>query len=106
MTSNTKKRLIWSPVGGLAIPTAYFLLLNLLNHIFHSTVTPAMRWFAMPLIWPAYVYDFVVPRLIEPVTFEMPGTGFWLFLYIGNFVFYSLLTYLLIRHSQRMPRLR
>jgi hypothetical protein len=106
MKPSTKERLIWSPVGGLAIPTAYFLLLNLLDHAFYSTITPALKWLTMPLIWPAYIYDFLIPRPVEPVSFEMPGPGFWLYLAVANFLFYSLLTYLLIRRKQGMPRLR
>jgi hypothetical protein len=106
MNPSAKKRLIWPPVGGLAIPTAYFLLLNLLDSAFHSIINRAFQWFALPLIWPAFIYKFLVPRPTEPVSFEMPGPGFWLFLVVGNFLLYSSLTYLLIRRRQRMPRLR
>src|SRR4051812_7933907 len=106
MKPDVKKRLIWSPVGGLAIPIAYYLLLFILYYIFRPIMAPAVEWLAMPLIWPAYLYDFLAPKLAEPVSFEMPGTGFWLYIATANFLFYSLLTYLLIRRRQRMPRLR
>src|SRR5689334_17174158 len=106
MKPSTKERLIWSPVGGVAIPTAYFLLLFILYYAFRPVIAPALKWFTLPLIWPAYIYDFLVPKPAEPVSFEMPGLGFWLYLAAANFLLYSLLTFLLIRRKQRMPRLR
>jgi hypothetical protein len=106
MKPNTKKRLIWSPVGGLFIPNFYLLLLNLFDHLFHKSISPVMRWLAMPLLWPAYIYDLVVPKPVEPVISEMPGPGFWLYLAAANVLLYSFLTYLLIRRRQSMPRLR
>jgi len=106
MKPETKKRLIWSPVGGLAIPIAYFLLLILLDKFFHPVISSSLKWFALPLIWPAHIYDFLVPKLAEPVTSEMPGTGFWIYLVVANVLLYSLLTYLFLRLRQRLPRLR
>jgi hypothetical protein len=106
MKPETKKRLIWSPIGGLAIPTAYFFLLILLDRFFHSALTSSSKWLALPLVWPAYIYDYLIPKPAEPVTFGMPGPGFWIYLVVANFLFYSLLTYLFIRWKQRMPRLR
>ena len=98
--------MIWSSVGGLAIPIAYFFSLILLDKFFHSALTSSVKWFSLPLLWPAYIYDYVMPKPAEPVTFEMPGPGFWIYLVVANFLLYSLLTYLLIRRRQRMPRLR
>jgi len=102
MKPETKKRLIWSPVGGLVIPTVYFFIQYYLDKIFDLPD----NWFLLPLIWPAYFYDLLFPRPAEPVTFEMPGPGFWIYLAVANFLFYSLLTYLFLRRKERLPRLR
>jgi hypothetical protein len=106
MKPETKKRFIWSPVGGLAIPIAYFLLLILLDKFFHSAFSSSLKWFTLPLLWPAYIYDYVIPVPAEPVVTELPGTGFWVYLMVANFLLYSLLTYLFLKLRQRQPRLR
>jgi hypothetical protein len=110
MTPNAKTRLIWSPVGGVAIPTAYFFLLLLFDRFFHIFVSPAGPWLAMPLGWPAFFYDLLVPPSVVHSDLEMPdmsGLGISLLLVVvGNFVLYSLLTYLMIRRKQMLPRLR
>ena len=87
MTPNTKKRLLWSPVGGVTIPTTYFFLLFLLDRFFHIIVTPAGVWLAMPLAWPAAFYDLLVFQPDIHADLEMPdmsGVGIALIFVVAH----------------------
>lgn len=104
MKPETEKRLAYAVVGGGLIPIACFLLADNLPH----SLAKYVGWL---ISLPAFIYDalFPPPVAVEKALFaDLPGQGFWVFLLVGNFILYSLLTYLGLWWKQRqsMPRLR
>ena len=99
MSPNTKERLILSVAGGVVIPSSYFVGIAVLAYAGVSLSSATLL--LLPLIWPGYVYHYLFPVFLDlqdaDAIFIVGGT---------DFVFYSVLTYAVIRWRQRMPRLR
>lgn len=105
MSKETNKRLVLSVAGGALIPYFYFLclfvlsgLLNILGvgfsgHYFDSLSTP--------VTWAGNLYDYIIPTPIEPIYSVHLRPVAWITSVIGDFLLYSLLTYIFLRsHSK------
>jgi hypothetical protein len=108
MSQSIKKRVVFALLGGAFIPVSYLLLIQILEDISPGILRWLGDWFTIPVIWPAYLYEYLVPppKDLDLMFGGLPDSGVWFFLLAGNFILYSLLVYLGLWWKQRMPRLR
>ena len=80
-------RVTLSGIGGVFIPLSYCLIIfPLLDRIHNETILQIVR---APLELPTRIYDYFYP---EPNAWY-PSQGWFIALYLGNFILYALLTY-------------
>jgi hypothetical protein len=87
------RRLALSAIGGVVIPLAYAWVVVWLSRVFEES--PFSIVVAAPIEWPYWIYSqFFDPKPKGPSPF-IP-LGLQLALYLGNFLLYTLLTYIVL----------
>ena len=81
-------RLALSAIGGMAIPLIYgYVSMAIVAYLRNEFLSRVLR---VPIVWPVWIYNYFYP---EPVDAGYPSNGWFVALYLGNFLLYSLLTY-------------
>ncbi len=83
-----------SAIFGTLIPATYTIMVKLLAAIFHIRLRET--WLAAPIEWPDWVYFHYYPPDFNMRMFGDFERGQFLSLIVGNFLLYSLLTYVFL----------
>jgi hypothetical protein len=106
MEPSTKERWRYSFIGGIIIPTFYFIIVSGLAILFRDISAPLISRLAMPVFWPVHLYVYLFPHPAWGFESGSIGNGLGLITLFANLILYSLLTYAVFGLKGIMPRLR
>ena len=87
------KRLLLAFIGGVLIPTLYFCVVAFLAIAFKIYLPFLLR---LPLLWSGTLYDYFYPDISDFKMFSEFRFEVILANFIGNFLFYTILTYVIL----------
>jgi hypothetical protein len=105
--SDVTKRIYISLWCGIAIPFSYFLLLMVLDSAFGDRLVGASGWLLLPLTWIGKTFDSLYHPTIRSVG-DVFGAAMDVILVtlVGNVIFYSALSFLLLSVRATLKRRR
>jgi hypothetical protein len=103
--SDVTKRTYISLWCGFAIPFSYFLLLVFLDSLFGNRLAGASGWLLLPLTWIGKTFESMYHPTVRSVG-DVFGAAMDVILatLVGNVIFYSVLSFLLLSGRATMKR--
>ena len=101
MGSQSGKRLIWAICGGIALPLGYFFIAAFLAVVFKLYLPYILK---LPIIWPGILYNYFFPDTDDFKVFSEFRSAVLLAYLYGNFLVYTILTYIFLWWKEKAER--